>query len=121
MYIVKIISGIAVQVYQSTSIPSENDYEISQEQFESISIPCKVTITDNGLEFGEKVDYSEIPKWQEVIESEIEYEEPDPTPEERIAALEEENARLQAQITAQSEQMDFYEECIVEMAAVVYA
>lgn len=48
--------------------------------------------------------------------------EPDvPNPEERLVALEEENARMKAQIAAQSDQMDFYEECIVEMAAAVYA
>ena len=49
--------------------------------------------------------------------------EPDPVPttEERVTALEEENAMLKAQIAAQSDQMDFYEECIVEMASVVYA
>lgn len=40
-----------------------------------------------------------------------------PTNEE----LAEENAMLKAQISAQSDQMDFYEDCIAEMAAVVYA
>lgn len=35
--------------------------------------------------------------------------------------LESENKALKAQISAQSEQMDFYEECIAEMASVVYA
>lgn len=39
----------------------------------------------------------------------------------RIAALESENKTLKAQVSAQSEQMDFYEECIAEMASVVYA
>lgn len=53
---------------------------------------------------------------------------PDPVPEdiapsneERIAALESENNLLKFQISAQSEQMDFYEDCIAEMAAIVYA
>ena len=32
-----------------------------------------------------------------------------------------ENAMLKAQVSAQSDQMDFYEDCIAEMAAVVYA
>ena len=48
--------------------------------------------------------------------------------EERIVALEktdaslkEENTMLTAQVSALSDQMDFYEECIVEMAEVVYA
>ena len=47
--------------------------------------------------------------------------EPEPTTEERVAALEAENKTLKAQVSAQSEQMDFYEECIAEMATVVYA
>ena len=44
-----------------------------------------------------------------------------PTAEERLVSLEEENSMLKAQINAQSEQMDFYEDCIAEMAMVVYA
>ena len=47
--------------------------------------------------------------------------EPSPTTEDRVAALEAENKTLKAQVSAQSEQMDFYEECIAEMASVVYA
>ena len=47
--------------------------------------------------------------------------EPEPTPEERVAALEAENKTLKAQVSAQSDQMDFYEDCIAEMASVVYA
>ena len=46
---------------------------------------------------------------------------PPPTTEERVAALDAENKTLKAQVSAQSEQMDFYEECIAEMASVVYA
>lgn len=45
---------------------------------------------------------------------------PTPTMDERLASLESENAILKAQINAQSEQMDFYEDCIAEMAMVVY-
>ena len=47
--------------------------------------------------------------------------EPSHTTEDRLAALESENKTLKAQVSAQSEQMDFYEECIAEMASVVYA
>ena len=43
------------------------------------------------------------------------------TQAQRIAALEAENKLLRAQMSAQSDQLDFYEDCIVEMAAVVYA
>ena len=46
---------------------------------------------------------------------------PEPTPEERIAALEAENKLLKEQVSAQADQAEFYEECIAEMAAVVYA
>ena len=46
---------------------------------------------------------------------------PPTTTEERVAALESENAMLKAQVSAQSDQMDFYEDCIAEMATVVYA
>jgi hypothetical protein len=51
----------------------------------------------------------------------IDDEVPTPTMDERVTELEDENAMLKAQINAQSEQIDFYEDCIVEMAAVVYA
>ena len=47
--------------------------------------------------------------------------EPEPTTEDRVAALEAENKTLKAQVSAQSEQMEFYEDCIAEMATVVYA
>ena len=40
-----------------------------------------------------------------------------PTTEE----LAKENEMMKAQIQAQSDQMDFYEECIIEMAEIVYA
>ena len=43
------------------------------------------------------------------------------TATDRIAELESENKTLKAQVSAQSEQMDFYEDCIAEMATVVYA
>ena len=45
----------------------------------------------------------------------------DATQAQRIAELEAENKTLKAKVSAQSEQMDFYEECIAEMATVVYA
>lgn len=75
----------------------------------------------------------EIPVWngetwvvQELI-NESNKTDPEPAPdlspstEDRVAALEAENKTLKAQVSAQSEQMDFYEDCIAEMATVVYA
>ncbi len=46
---------------------------------------------------------------------------PVPTPEERIAELEAENKTLTAQVDALSFQLDFQEECLVEMAGIIYA
>ena len=46
---------------------------------------------------------------------------PQPTTEERVAALEAENKLLKEQVSAQADQAEFYEDCIAEMAAVVYA
>ena len=48
-------------------------------------------------------------------------EEPAPTPEDRIASLEEENHLLSQQVTALTDQNDFQEELIVELANIVYA
>ena len=46
---------------------------------------------------------------------------PEPTTEERLAALESENKLLKEQVSAQADQAEFYEDCIAEMAAIVYA
>ena len=46
---------------------------------------------------------------------------PQPTTEERVAALEAENKLLKEQVSAQADQAEFYEDCIAEMATVVYA
>lgn len=46
---------------------------------------------------------------------------PDPTTEDRVAALEAENKLLKEQVSAQADQAEFYEDCIAEMATVVYA
>lgn len=46
---------------------------------------------------------------------------PPPTTEERVTALESENDLLKQQIKAASDQNDFLEGCIAEMAGIVYA
>lgn len=46
---------------------------------------------------------------------------PPPTTEKRVAALEAENKLLKEQVSAQADQAEFYEDCIAEMATVVYA
>lgn len=63
-----------------------------------------------------------VTKWTAGTVPEPEPEpEPEPTTEERVAALDAENKLLKKQVSAQIDQMDFYEDCIAEMAAVVYA
>ena len=44
-----------------------------------------------------------------------------PTTDERVAKLENENKLLREQVSAQADQAEFYEECIAEIAAIVYA
>ena len=45
----------------------------------------------------------------------------EPPTDERVAALEAENKLLKEQVSAQADQAEFYEDCIAEMATVVYA
>lgn len=46
---------------------------------------------------------------------------PIPTVNARVAKLENENKLLKEQINAQANQAEFYEDCIAEMAEIVYA
>ncbi len=46
---------------------------------------------------------------------------PPPTTEERVTTLESDNALLKQQLKAASDQNDFLEDCIAEMAGIVYA
>ena len=67
-------------------------------------------------------DYSELAKIQSVYKDGIAFSETRTAAlEAENAALKEENATQAAQITALSDQLDFYEDCIAEMAEVVYA
>lgn len=47
--------------------------------------------------------------------------EPTPTVDARVAKLENENKLLKEQVSAQADQAEFYENCIAEMAEIVYA
>lgn len=46
---------------------------------------------------------------------------PAPSRDQRLEVLEWENDFLRAQVDAQYGQLDFYEDCIAKMVAVVYA
>ena len=77
-----------------------------------------------GIDLGEGDDVTVIPNteaWEAWKASLPEPTDPAPSTEDRVATLEAENKLLTAQVAAQSDQLDFYEDCIAEMAAVVYA
>lgn len=46
---------------------------------------------------------------------------PPPTIDERVTTLESDNALLKQQLKAASDQNDFLEDCVAEMAQIVYA
>lgn len=86
-------------------------YERSQEE-----LPADFS-ADKYLYDGIKASIS--PAWSEPAQ-EPEYA-PKPTPEERLAALERENKALQSQLAASIQSNQMLEDCLVEMAGVVYA
>lgn len=81
-YFVKIISDVVIQIYRSNIKLSEADYEITEEQFNTINLPCRVIISDNSIEFGDIVPWDKVPDVSEHFASI-----PTPTTEEQIAAL----------------------------------
>lgn len=92
----------------------DDEREITEEQFNTIELPATFDSDGNLVHSDTWVETPSVVTTGPAVE-------PKPTTQERVTALEEENALLKAQVAAQSDQMDFYEECIVEMAAVIYA
>ena len=68
----------------------------------------------------EKIAKAEAYNGEYTIEDDGEPE-PEPTVDERVKKLETENKLLREQVSAQADQAEFYEDCIAEMASVVYA
>ena len=85
------------------------------------SCMCKASApNDMKEEINRLIDFG----YQEVSEAEffsVEIKKPVTTDAERIADLEAENKTLKAQVSALTDQNDFQEELIVELAGVVYA
>ena len=85
-------------------------------------IPDSISIPDTFPFVNIEVDGQTVTAMTERTVPEPEPEpDPEPTPEERIAALEDENHLLSQQVTALTDQNDFQEELIVELANIVYA
>ena len=80
-------------------------------------------MTDSGVYRYKMVDGAPVKCTAEEIKAQEEANKPipTPTPEERIKELEAENKTLAAQVDALSGQVDFQEECLVEMASIIYA
>ena len=116
---------------ESNGNGSHNNQTINGSDSATFPVPDGWAILPDGIEtpnfpFGEVTVDNQTPpfvtSWTPLPIPEPEPEpDPAPTTEDRVAALESENKTLKAQVSAQSEQMDFYEECIAEMASVVYA
>lgn len=72
-------------------------------------------VSDRVIEIGDTYDGTNFYRNGEKIPTQLEIAQAE------AEKLKEENTMLTAQVSALSDQMDFYEECIVEMAEVVYA
>lgn len=77
-------------------------------------------VTLGWSEANEKIAKAEAYNGEYTIEDDGEPE-PEPTVDERVKKLETENKLLREQVSAQADQAEFYEDCIAEMASVVYA
>lgn len=98
-----------------------DDMNTAQAFFEAGVWPDAEAIVElpDGYGIGDSYD-AQTGEWTKAPAPE-EPEEPEPTLEERLEATEEENRQLKAQVKAQSQSLLMLEDCLVEMAGVVYA
>jgi hypothetical protein len=112
MKTVRIKDGIVIEIIpQEATVPS-----VSHWYGEDFAAECMDTPDDvqqNWLYDSNTQTFSEP--------SQVTEESPPPTPEDQIASLQNENRLLSAQVKAVSESNSFLEECVVEMAGIVYA
>lgn len=78
-------------------------------------------IDDRGIYRYKLVDGKPVERTQEEMDADYVPPEVKPTDAERISQLESEKKLLTAQLQALSDRNDFVEDCIAEMAAIVYA
>lgn len=76
---------------------------------------------DRGIYRYKLVDGKPVERTQEEMDADYVPPEVKPTDAERISQLESEKKLLTAQLQALSDRNDFVEDCIAEMAAIVYA
>ena len=78
-------------------------------------------IDDRGIYRYKLADGKAVERTQEEMDADYVPPEVKPTDAERISQLESEKKLLTAQVQALSDRNDFVEDCIAEMAAIVYA
>ena len=81
----------------------------------------KPIMDDRGICRYKLVDGKPVERTQEEMDADYVPPEVKPTDEERILQLESEKKLLTAQVQALSDRNDFMEDCIAEMATIVYA
>lgn len=107
---------ITYQIMSEVNHGTEEQPDI-QQIFNEVMIECGEDVFESNFATAQREAYN-----GEVTVEDIEDPIVEPTQlESDVETLKEENSMLKAQINAQSEQMDFYEDCIAEMATVVYA
>lgn len=74
MFFVDIIDGVAFRMYASDKSWSDDSHEITEEQFNSCTLPCHAEVTEDGVVFGDVVPLEEVPDTGVVVEPEV----PDP-------------------------------------------
>jgi len=84
-------------------------------------IPQSMTIPQSFPFVDLVVDGNTVSEMTEREVPPVEPIEPIPTTEDRVAELEKENKLLKAQAKMADEQMSFLEDCLLEMADIVYA
>ena len=81
----------------------------------------KPIMDDRGIYRYKLVDGKPVERTQEEMDADYVPPEVKPTDTERISQLENEKKLLTAQVQALSDRNDFMEDCVAEMAAIVYA
>lgn len=106
--------------------PLENGAHRNQTTSGRLPVPDGWVAVPEWMEIPKTFPFVEIKAEDGVVVNMTAGTAPDPEPEppttdERVEKLESENKLLREQVSAQADQAEFYEECIAEMAAIVYA
>lgn len=60
MYLAHIVSGVAVALAVGPEA-DPNYFEITAEQFNTVELPCRAEVTEDGVVFGDVVPWTEVP------------------------------------------------------------